>query len=198
MLWAGAPDVFTGALCVVGINSHHRIPVGNGTSWPATHQVPLGDALRTLRLHPIAAISGEHDFNLTESNGRVARLRRENFHARLFDLPGLGHQLPGAQDLATALDWIDRAALDRRSESAEAAQALLDRVSEESKAGPPSELSELERRSLERVTLIAPWTAPAWEAAAILGYADRPQPSPDPDASAPTPSKEPVTSPGAP
>ncbi len=186
MLWAGAPDVFTGAVCVVGINSQHRVPTGSGTVWPASHKVPAPPLGTTLRPHPIAAISGVRDFNFTESGARIDALIRDGFRARLFDVPDLGHTLPNAGHLADAFGWIDRVVLERRAEAAEAGQALLDQIEPTRLTLPPTELAPRERRLLERVTLIAPWTEPAWEAAAALGYT-APTPPTQPHQASPTP-----------
>lgn len=171
MLWAGAPDVFTGAVGVVGLNSHHQVPTGKGTVWPASHRLPAGDLSRALRPHPIAAISGPRDFNFTECRLRINQLRREGFAARLFDVPRLGHVMPDAAIMTDALTWIDRPVHEARAEAAARAQRVLDRIDPDVLENPEAMLNERDRRALERVTLLAPWTDPAWRAATRLGYA---------------------------
>ena len=175
MLWAGAPDVFTGAVCVVGINSQHSVPVGDGKSWPASHAIPLGDLGRRVRVHPIAAVSGSRDFNFTESRARIAALGREGYTARLFDVPNLAHTMPPREPLADAINWVDRAVAERRRNAALSAQGLLDQIPQERRT-PDATLTARERRALERVTIIAPWSEPAWQAAALLGMATSPAP----------------------
>ena len=170
MLWAGAPDVFTGALGIVGLNSHHQIPTGKGTVWPPSHRLPAGDLARRLRPHPIAAITGPRDFNFVESRQRITQLKREGFEARLFDLPRLAHEMPDAGTIRDALIWIDRPVQQQRSEAGARADTILDRIPPEVLENPESPLSEQHRRALVRVTELAPWTEPAWFAAERLGY----------------------------
>ena len=170
MLWAGAPDVFTGAIGVVGLNSHHPIPIGNGKVWPASHRIPAPPLAGEIRKHPIAAISGPRDFNYTESKSRIDALKRDGYTARLFDVPGLGHTMPDADILADAIAWIERAVTERRDQAAEKGQRLLDQISPERRVELPAKITLRERRLLERVTILAPWTEPAWEAAGLLGY----------------------------
>lgn len=177
MLWAGAPDVFTGAIGVVGINSHHAVPIGNGKVWPASHRIPGPPLAADLRRHPIAAISGTRDFNYTESKARIESLKRDGYHARLFDVPNLGHTMPDAETLTQALAWIDKAVTDSREQAAEEGQRLLDQISPDRLEQLPADMNPREHRLLERVTIIAPWTDPAWQAATLLGYTAEPSPS---------------------
>jgi hypothetical protein len=170
MLWSATPDVFTGAMPIAGLNSWHDIPTGQGTVWAGTHQPPVGSLGQTLRAHPLAAISGPRDFNFIEARARVEQLRRDNFTARLFDIPGLGHTMPPPAALRDALAWIDHPVTSRREQQAEAAGRLLDSIPAEVLENPAAELTERQRRTLERVTEVAPWTEPAWTAAARLGF----------------------------
>jgi hypothetical protein len=171
MLWACFPDVFTGAAAIVGMNSHHPIPTGKSNQyWPPSHELPTGDRGRALRINRLAAISGPRDYNFREMQARTTRLQRERLAVRLFDHADLGHTMPTPEQLTRALTWVDAAHADRRAENVEQARLILDRhLAEHGRVPPPNEDAA---RRLERVTVLAPWTDPAWTAAELLGYAD--------------------------
>lgn len=170
MLWAGAPDVFAGALCIAGINSHHQIPTGEGNAWPASHERPGGKLGQLLSGHPIAAMSGIRDFNFEESRERIRALKREGYEARLFDIANMGHEMPPEESLLRALQWVDQPIANSRAESAVLAERLLQRLPPDVFSNQTDALSVLERRALERITQVAPWTEPAWAATRRLGF----------------------------
>jgi hypothetical protein len=72
--------------------------------------------------------------------------------------------------LASALEWVDRPVQSAREELSERGANLLERYRAEHGEAPPPD--ERARRLLERVTIVAPWTEPAWRAAGLLGYTD--------------------------
>lgn len=168
MLWACFPDIFTGAVPIVGMNSHHAVPIGNGKYWPKSHADPRGDHARLLRTNRLAAISGQNDYNFREMQARTGRLRREHLAARLFDIAGLGHTMPTDDHITTAITWVDEAVMQARAASAGRVKPLLDRYLNEHGQTPPT--NPRDAALLERVTTLAPWTDPAWTAAKLLGY----------------------------
>ena len=80
-------------------------------------------------------------------------------------LKDIGHTMPSEDQFLAAARWIDRPVQQARTQAADAAAKLFTQIDQDSLADPSAELSRRERRLLERVTIIAPWTEPAWTAA---------------------------------
>jgi hypothetical protein len=169
MLWDCFPDVFAGGVGVVGLNSHHAAPIGDGRAWPRTHTRPGGELGRSGRDHRFAVISGPRDMNFKEIRARTNLLRREGFAVRLFDHADQGHELCTPERFAAALSWVDEPHAARFAELTDTGRRTLDAAIARFGEGPPRD--DQARRMLERVTIVAPWTEPAWTAAAWLGYA---------------------------
>lgn len=167
-LLACFPDVFTGAVCAAGLDSHHRVSVGDGRSWPKAHDIPTGELGRMLRHRRVAVITGPRDQDFNEIRGRVRLLQRDGLPFRVFDFADQTHAMPKPDRLLTTLEWVDQPRADAFEASARQARSLLDRYrTRRGDAGPED---EADARLLERVTVVGPWTEPAWHAARLLGY----------------------------
>jgi hypothetical protein len=170
MLWACFPDVFTGGVAVVGMNSHHMVPIGDGRFWPKTHEKALGALGRLLSGQRLAGVSGPTDYNFKEMQARGRRMAREGLGVRMFDFADLGHAMPTGAQFEQAVAWVDAPVVARRWASGETALRVLESSLERYGERPPS--NPRERAVLERVTELGPWTEPAWRAAVLLGYAE--------------------------
>lgn len=168
MLWSCFPDVFKGGVGVVGMNSHHRVGVGDGRYWPRSHQRPAGPLGRSIEGHRFAAVSGPRDFNFKEIRGRARLLRRDGLDVRVFDFADHLHAMSSPDQFKRAIEWVHRPWLDRHAESTEQAEKLMALYRDRHGDTPPPD--ERAKRLLERVTVVGPWTEPAWHAAGLLGY----------------------------
>lgn len=153
------PDVFAGTAPIVGLACFENVPSVPGHVWPSGFRKPPTGRFAQLKTRRIAAITGEQDFNFVEIT-RAARIYEQaKCQIRVFSTPEMGHQMPTPQQLGEALRWIDEpAAVARGGAIVEARRRLS--VCEHG--------SEGERSALLEVMTIAPWSEPAWEAAARL------------------------------
>lgn len=165
ILQIGMPELFAGAVPIVGLDSYHIIMTNNGaTRWPAHLGKPQAPVMATLKQRRIRGITGDQDFNEPEMSARVSRMQNEGLNIRLDVIKGMAHVMPTPEDFATALRWVDEPRREAIAASIEAAQAKLE--SAEAIADPAAK-----RSALIEVTALAPWSEPAWEAAEQLGYA---------------------------
>lgn len=168
-------DVFTGAVPIVGLSIWAPVPLGDGRFVVAGYRKPDAALWRLFREHRVAPMSGPLDFNYMEITNAVRMMRRENLSVQLFEYPDMAHQLPTAERFADALRWVDEPARLARERSAAEAQALL--VSYLRKFGETPVSALAQRRILERVATIGPWSPAAWRACELLGVVNaRPDP----------------------
>lgn len=160
ILWSAFPDVFTGAVPIVGLDSYQAAPTGTGQAWAPAFVQPGGSRFALLRKHRLAAISGEADQNFTEMSVRIDGLLRDGLDVRLVHQPGMGHEMCAQESFAEALHWVDEPAQEAFGSAAERAGELLERAKRES--------GEQRTRLLERAMETAPWSDPAWEAYELL------------------------------
>jgi dienelactone hydrolase len=169
MTWAAFPDVVTGAVPIVGINSPEAVPISRNTHSPGQFVIPGGELRKLLRPHRMAAITGTRDFNHPETTARVRWYKAKRYEVELYEVEGMEHEFPPDEVFLDALTWVDEPVRQRRTENeAEAAE----RVAAIEKAVGEGELDAAQREELVAVTRLAPWTAPAWRAAVLLGYAE--------------------------
>lgn len=168
MLWACFPDIFRGGVGVVGMNSSDLVGIGDGRYWPKTHERPDGPLGRLLATQRFAAITGPRDFNFKEIGGRTRVMLRQGLAVRVFDFADQQHDMTSADHFTQAIEWTHQPWLDAFESSTVDAQRLLDSYTTRyGEAAPPDDRAV---KLLERVTIVGPWTGPAWHAAALLGY----------------------------
>jgi hypothetical protein len=161
------PDVFTGAVPVVGVSYCEHVPLGDGRFIPAAYRRPAAPFWRLLRERRIAPVSGELDFNHREIVNAVRLMQRDGLAVRLFEYDDMAHTLPTAERFAEAARWVDEPArLDREKSRREADTAL---ASYEAKFGGTPPESAAQRRILEQITVTGPWSPAAWRACELLG-----------------------------
>jgi len=165
------PDVFMGAVPIVGLDSYHRTPTGaEGQYWPERLAKPAARWFRLLKDRRIAAITGTMDFNAPEMRTRSRQMKQDNINIRLDIIEGMGHTMPSSEQFLDALEWVDGLQQERIEEAAKEAQNALDTYLKRSSGGFAADPKS--RRVLIQITIDAPWSDAAWEAARLLGFED--------------------------
>jgi predicted esterase len=160
------PDVFTGAVPIVGLNCSEAIPVGGGKVVPPSYVKPTGKLMELLRQRRIGAITGQKDFNQQEIVAAAQILRGVGVQAKVFDFPGMGHELPSPEGFAEAFKWVDEPYQKLRKGEIEAGERAM-----RAAVGTGGEFkvkNDADRAALMRVTEVAPWTPSAWRAVELL------------------------------
>lgn len=165
ILQCSFPEVFAGAVPIVGLDSYHNAPTGESKKyWPARIGKPSPRWFKLLKDRRIAAITGSVDFNEPEMQIRTDLMTKDGLQVRLDIIEGMGHAMPTSEQFADALRWADEPRRDAFSENLNRAQEKLDAIQGSDPEDP------MTRESLIEITKLAPWTAPAWEAAQLLGF----------------------------
>jgi predicted esterase len=162
------PDVFAGAVPIVGLDSWENIPSGTvgGQVWAAAHSKPPPAMLRLLKDRRIAPVTGAADANYRKIIATARALSRDGVNVRIFEYAEMGHEMATPERFAEAFSWVDGPAQERWAQLERAAQALLDSYA--MSQGSPSPQTSESRRLLLDVIEAGPWTDAAWEAAALL------------------------------
>jgi len=169
MLWGTFPDVFAGAVPIVGCNCYKQISRGDGKAWPAAFRRPKGEMLRRLKSNRIAPMSGPSDFNYEQTKVYVEEFSKDGMDVRFFEHADMAHVMPTPERFAEAMRWVDQPWRKRRQEDTERGRAMLAAYIAE--FGERGAASAEERARLVAITIEAPWTSSAYLAAALLGYA---------------------------
>ncbi|MFK7758618.1 MAG: hypothetical protein AB8C13_01580 [Phycisphaerales bacterium] len=162
------PDIFMGAVPIVGLDSYHRTPTGAPNRYyPERLSKPSARWMRLLKDRRFACITGSMDFNEPEMQTRSAQMKKDKLKIRLDVIDGMGHTMPSPAQFTDALTWVDELQSKRISRAQE--QAAQDLESCLSRYEDPAE--DLKARTLLiQITIDAPWSLPAYEAARILGF----------------------------
>lgn len=171
ILQLGFPDIFTGAIPIVGLDTYHRTPTGKaGEYWPERLAKPSGRWMRMLKDRRFACITGTMDFNAPEMEKRVAQMQADGLDARLDMIEGMGHTMPSSEQFSDAIRWVDerQRELIREAETkaAERLSNVRDRYGDDAGSDPKA------RKQLIDITIDAPWSDAAWEAASMLGISE--------------------------
>lgn len=174
ILIACFPDVFAGGVPIVGVACYENLPTGVGGFWAGLYRKPPGKLFGQFKRRPMAVVTGGQDFNQAEIHRAMEVFHRDGCNARLFEWDDLGHAVPSAPRLTEIVHWIDQPAHDAAESSARNAAVELKKLQGKLGSGTmsPQDLA----RDIRKITQMAPWSAPAWEAARL-----RPEPSPAPD-----------------
>ncbi len=167
LLWGCFPEVFTGAVPIVGLLSYRAEPAGPGKTYPPEFPRPPAPAMTILRGHRLAPITGDKDFNAMPVRVMSAGMKNDGLTVQVFDDPAMGHEFPPPVLFAKALDWIDQP----RRETCErewAAGATLWREYESQFGANSQPTSPGAREALIKITRDAPWTEQAWQAVDLL------------------------------
>lgn len=163
------PEVFTGAVPIVGLNAYKHVPLGDGRFVVAGFGRPKASSWRLLRRHRIAPITGPLDFNYREMVSATRIMTGDGLNVRMFEYEDMAHTLPTAERFLEAIRWVDAAHSEARQDAVEDAEKLL--AGYVSRYGQVEVGNEAQRKLLERVAEAAPWSPPAWRACGLLGVA---------------------------
>jgi dienelactone hydrolase len=108
MLGVGYADIFTGTLCVCGVNFYADVAGPGGKYYPGTFVPDPGVLLQGKRKGRFVLLTGENDEN-RENTQRVltSGFKREGFrHVFYLEVPGMSHTMPPAKTLGKALDYL--------------------------------------------------------------------------------------------
>ena len=163
------PELFAGAVPIVGLDTYHNAPTGDpGKFWPARQGRPAAKWMGLLKTRRIAAITGTADFNNPEMVIRKGLLKNDGIDMRLDIIPGMGHTMPTAAQFTSALTWVDEPRSQEAKDALKEAQALME--SYQNKYGNTPPTNPVARKMLIEVLTLSPWSKPAWAAAKLLGY----------------------------
>ena len=167
ILQIAMPETFAGAVPIVGLDSYHLVPTGNGNAkWPARQGRPPTKVFAVLKQRRIRAITGDQDFNEPEMVRRTKMMQADGIHIEIDVIPGMAHVMPTPDQFTLALDWVDEP---RQTEILTATEAAAQALA----AIDPAASQADQRAALIEVTRLAPWSDPAWQAAERLGF-DKP------------------------
>jgi len=109
MLGVAYADIFTGALCVCGVNFYQAVAVSGGRYYPATFVPDPSVLLLAKTSGRFVLLTGEHDQN-REDTQNVSRsgFKREGFrHVLYLEVPALSHAMPDVKIFEKALDYLE-------------------------------------------------------------------------------------------
>ncbi|MDF1808497.1 MAG: hypothetical protein P1U42_02275 [Phycisphaerales bacterium] len=163
------PELFAGAIPIVGLDTYHNAPTGEpGKFWPARIGRPAGKWMNLLKERRIAAITGSADFNQPEMSIRQDLLKADGVEMRLDIIEGMAHTMPTTDQFTDAFKWVDIPRRDSMVESFKKAKSLKESYLEMFDDFDSS--NPAQRKMLIEIIELAPWTEPALWAADILGY----------------------------
>lgn len=158
------PDLFAGAVPIVGLDTYHNAPTGDpGKYWPKRLSRPAGPLRKQLEQRRIRSITGTADFNEPEMVLRTQLLQDDGVDAQIDVIEGMAHTMPNAEQFTRALVWVD----DPRSREIEDATNQAQLIMTETNAQDAT-IPAVRRRLIEVMRLV-PDSDLAWQAAKRLG-----------------------------
>lgn len=109
MLAVAYADLFSGGIPFCGVNFYTDIPSEPGKAWPRGY-MPVDPALKIAKTKGrYVLVTGEKDFNLKNTQAVYEHgFRKEGFkHAKVLEVPGMGHAPPPAEWLEKGLEFLD-------------------------------------------------------------------------------------------
>ena len=109
MLGIGCGDIFTGSLCICGVNFHVHVPVGGTEYYPGSF-FPNPEVVQYARSKGrFVLLTGEGDPNLDRMRAIADRgFRRDGFkHVLLLEVPGIRQSTPEVATLKQALSFLE-------------------------------------------------------------------------------------------
>ncbi len=108
----GFPEVFSGGFYIVGCNFYRNLMATHerGRFWTKTFSPPPAKQFAQAKTQGrYVFLTGETDINRHETKANEAGYRRDGFkHTVYFEVPGMGHRLPGPEWLEKGLAFLDR------------------------------------------------------------------------------------------
>src|SRR5262249_32805575 len=107
MLAVAYADVFTGTLCICGVNFYKDVAVTRSKYYPATFVPDSSVLLLGKQSSRFVLLTGEHDANRDITQSTFNQFKREGFrHVVCFEVPGMGHAIPPRKEFGEALDYL--------------------------------------------------------------------------------------------
>jgi len=166
ILLACFPEVFAGAVPIVGLSYYANVPTGTGKMWPAAFARPRADRFTLFKTRRMAGITGNRDFNQLEMQQATELYRRDGAQVKLFEYPKMGHQMPEPDHFKEALVWVDEPWQKAREAERTAAKEALEEAL--ARAPESGRVPDATRKLLVKVTEAGPWTDEAWRAVELL------------------------------
>lgn len=158
------PDLFAGAVPIVGLDTYHNAPTGDpGKFWPKRLARPAGPTRKLLEERRIRSITGTADFNEPEMVLRTQLLQDDGIEAQIDVIEGMAHTMPNAEQFTKALVWVDEPRSGAIEDATKRAREILTETESQDAAIPAV------RRRLIEVLRMVPDSDLAWQAAERLG-----------------------------
>jgi predicted esterase len=110
MLGVAYADVFTGTLCICGVNFYKDLIVDKGRYYPATFAPDPSVLLLGKQNSRFVLVTGEHDENRENTRSALSAFKREGFRQVVcFEVPGMSHAMAPGKTLGAALDYLRNA-----------------------------------------------------------------------------------------
>ena len=104
------PDVFTGAVPMMGSNFYRHLPAGDGKLFQAGASKPIDVLFAKAKQRPIVLFTGERDGNQPQTKANYEAMQKDRFaHVSYIEVPGIAHNMPNAQWVEKALTDLDAA-----------------------------------------------------------------------------------------
>ena len=106
MLGVAYADIYTGTLCVCGVNFYKDVLAEGAQYYPATFTPSPAVLPLAKRGGRFVLLTGQHDENRSNTE-RISTqgFKREGFrNVRYIEVPGLSHEMPAAAAIGDALD----------------------------------------------------------------------------------------------
>jgi predicted esterase len=109
MLGVAYGDLFTGTLCVCGVNFYRALRSPEGEEYPATYAPDPGAWAQARQVGRFVFVTGETDPNRRGTKCLAENgFKRDGFKSvRYVEAPGMGHAMPDVEVLRSALDYLD-------------------------------------------------------------------------------------------
>lgn len=101
-------DVFTGTICICGVDFYKDVPRAKGITFLHSYTPDAGMLARARSSRRFVLLTGELDFNRQNTQDILRNgFQREGFsHVLYLEVPGMKHALPPAKVLGTALEFL--------------------------------------------------------------------------------------------
>jgi predicted esterase len=110
MLGLTYPDVFTGAMPMMGCNFYRQLPAGDNKLFPASAGKPIDTLFAQAKRLPFVLVTSERDPNRPQTKANHDAFLKDRFtHVTYIEVPGIGHNMPDAQWLEQGLADLDAA-----------------------------------------------------------------------------------------
>ena len=102
------PDVFAGGFPIIGVTTYLDVsPESSPGQRVPQFPRPSPDVLERAKRQPLVIMTGSGDFNREECRLTAAAYEHDGFtDLHFFDIDGMGHEMPSAEDFSRGLDLL--------------------------------------------------------------------------------------------